>query len=68
MGFSTTTGAIIPMRPRRKSATRATFGFCRHPGIFIELIGFTELSRLEADDVGAHGEKKHQAACHDGKE
>jgi hypothetical protein len=26
------------MRPRRKSATRATFASCRHPGIFIERV------------------------------
>jgi hypothetical protein len=57
------------MRPRRKSATRATFGSCRHPGIFIERVCFfkTELE-LEADDEGAHGQKKHQAAGHDGEE
>jgi hypothetical protein len=28
------------MRPRRKSATRATFASCRHPGIFIERVCF----------------------------
>ena len=38
--FSTTIAASIPMRPRRKSATRATFASCRHPGIFIEPICF----------------------------
>jgi hypothetical protein len=58
------------MRPRRKSATRATFASCRHPGIFIELIGFVEFVEpaLEADDECAHGQKKYQAAGHDGDE
>jgi hypothetical protein len=63
------------MRPRRKSVTRATFASCRHPGIFIELIcfelicfGYFVEPALEADDECAHGQKKYQAAGHDGEE
>jgi hypothetical protein len=34
---STTTAATTPIRPPRKSATRATSASCRRHGIFIEL-------------------------------